>query len=303
MPKDRKKQIGEEIAALARLKDTDIDTSDVPEVKDWSKAVVGRFFSSKQMSIFHLKDLRSTLVDEQRPESAVNVAGHQKVSTVGHVDCATLTNSELVKVCAEGRTAEAWEEFIRRCNRFITGVVLRVARQWGNTSPEMIEDLVQEVYLKLAAEDCRALKHFSPRDENSLFGFLKVVVSNITHDYFGASYSDLGAAGDMATVELNATMQESHASPEEREIFLNEVNQILTGKASEKDRAIFWLYYQHGLTAEEIADIHGIELTAKGVESVLHRLTKWLKEGLTKEHYGLILLIVFFKCFLAAASS
>jgi uncharacterized protein (DUF4415 family) len=33
-----------ELAALVRLRDEDIDTSDIPEVKDWSRAVVGKFF-------------------------------------------------------------------------------------------------------------------------------------------------------------------------------------------------------------------------------------------------------------------
>jgi uncharacterized protein (DUF4415 family) len=33
-----------EIAALKRMKDDQIDTSDIPEVTDWSGAVVGKFF-------------------------------------------------------------------------------------------------------------------------------------------------------------------------------------------------------------------------------------------------------------------
>jgi uncharacterized protein (DUF4415 family) len=33
-----------ELTALVRLRDQDIDTSDIPEVKDWSRAVVGKFF-------------------------------------------------------------------------------------------------------------------------------------------------------------------------------------------------------------------------------------------------------------------
>ena len=32
------------MAALVRLRDEDIDTADVPEVKDWTRAVVGRFY-------------------------------------------------------------------------------------------------------------------------------------------------------------------------------------------------------------------------------------------------------------------
>jgi uncharacterized protein (DUF4415 family) len=33
-----------EIRALMQLRDDQIDTSDIPEVKDWSRAVVGRFY-------------------------------------------------------------------------------------------------------------------------------------------------------------------------------------------------------------------------------------------------------------------
>jgi len=33
-----------EIAALRRLKDEDIDLSDIPEITDWSKGVVGKFY-------------------------------------------------------------------------------------------------------------------------------------------------------------------------------------------------------------------------------------------------------------------
>jgi uncharacterized protein (DUF4415 family) len=33
-----------ELAALIRMRDEDIDTSDIPEVRDWSKAVIGKFY-------------------------------------------------------------------------------------------------------------------------------------------------------------------------------------------------------------------------------------------------------------------
>jgi uncharacterized protein (DUF4415 family) len=38
------KKADEELAALAAMPDKEIDTSDIPEIIDWSKAVVGRFF-------------------------------------------------------------------------------------------------------------------------------------------------------------------------------------------------------------------------------------------------------------------
>jgi uncharacterized protein (DUF4415 family) len=33
-----------ELAALVQLRDEDIDTSDIPEVRDWRRAVVGKFY-------------------------------------------------------------------------------------------------------------------------------------------------------------------------------------------------------------------------------------------------------------------
>ena len=43
MSKINRKQ-RKEIAALAAMNDSDIDTSDIPERKDWSGAVVGKFY-------------------------------------------------------------------------------------------------------------------------------------------------------------------------------------------------------------------------------------------------------------------
>ena len=38
------KNLEKEIKALMQLRDEDIDTSDIPVVTDWSKAVVGKFY-------------------------------------------------------------------------------------------------------------------------------------------------------------------------------------------------------------------------------------------------------------------
>ena len=40
----RTEQQAREIRKLQQLKDEDIDTSDIPEILDWTGAVVGRFY-------------------------------------------------------------------------------------------------------------------------------------------------------------------------------------------------------------------------------------------------------------------
>lgn len=42
--KNRNKNFDAELATLARKRNEDIDTSDIPEVKDWSDAVIGKFY-------------------------------------------------------------------------------------------------------------------------------------------------------------------------------------------------------------------------------------------------------------------
>ncbi len=40
-----------ELEALVRLRDEEIDTSDIPEITDWSKAVVGKFYRPIKSSV------------------------------------------------------------------------------------------------------------------------------------------------------------------------------------------------------------------------------------------------------------
>jgi hypothetical protein len=68
----------------------------------------------------------------------------------------------------------------------------------------------------------------------------------------------------------------------EREILLKQIDRCLEvcsqGPEQERDRLIFWLHYQHGMSAKAIAGLPAVGLTAKGVESALLRLTRIVRE-------------------------
>ena len=64
----------------------------------------------------------------------------------------SLSASELVRECIDTDNAEAWQEFVRRYTRAIANVVYRVARSAGEARKEVIDDLVQDVFLKLCAD-------------------------------------------------------------------------------------------------------------------------------------------------------
>ena len=68
---ERSRDIVKELDTLAQKRDEDIDTSDIPEVLDWSKAVVGKFYRPKGCPIkpqIELWEILVPTIDRQKTE-------------------------------------------------------------------------------------------------------------------------------------------------------------------------------------------------------------------------------------------
>ena len=68
-------------------------------------------------------------------------------STLALVEYVSLSLEELVLACRHTDDAAAWREFVGRFHRLIATAALRVARRWGESSPQLIDDLVQKPIL------------------------------------------------------------------------------------------------------------------------------------------------------------
>ncbi len=186
---------------------------------------------------------------------------------------------ELVRLCADSDDPAVWEEFIRRFHSLIAVTVLRICRQWREYSSQAADDLVQEVYVKLCANNRRLLRDFQPEHPESFCGYLKALTANHVHDHFKALYSVKRGSGKSAeSLDAMAALGEDQSARADRKLLLGEIEscvlQVAPGNAGKRDRMIFWLYYRHGLTAQEIASISAIDLSTKGVESVILRLVR-----------------------------
>src|SRR5438105_15838576 len=95
-----------------------------------------------------------------------------------------LSSQDLLKECVTQAEAPAWQEFVRRFQPLIAGVVARTASRWGAVSAALVDDLVQETYLKLCTEEFRRLREFESRHDDAIYGFLKAVAYTVTMDYF-----------------------------------------------------------------------------------------------------------------------
>jgi len=197
-----------------------------------------------------------------------------------------------VAACATSGAEDAWAEFIRRFHPLIARVVVRVCRKWGESSPEVMDDLIQETYLKLCADRLRALGTFRSIHRDAVFGYIRVFTANLVHDHFKAERR-LKRGGtltvpleDEETIEKEKqTTKAGSAEAVERSVLLNEIDAFLrrgAGTDAPRDRRIFWLYYRVGLTAAQIAAAPGVELGTKGVETVLLRVTRTIREHLVE---------------------
>jgi RNA polymerase sigma-70 factor (ECF subfamily) len=194
--------------------------------------------------------------------------------------------NDLAKACARSADAAEWEEFVRRCVPLVSSVALRVSRMWTATpSPAAVDDIVQEVFLKLCEQQRRILHDFEPRGEDSFLGLLRMVVGSVANDYFRRLRSAKrgGKVVTMPLLDESAQLPAEGAHPAalmQQSALLAQLDQKLRSAPEtipERDRALFWLYYRQGYTAEEIARLPAVGLTAKGVESALRRVTVWLR--------------------------
>src|SRR5271166_2252514 len=194
---------------------------------------------------------------------------------------------DLLRRCAVSGDLAAWEEFVRRFHRLIAKVVLRTATRFGEASTGVVDDLIQETYLKCCADNFRVLIEFDHRHPESFVGYLQVLAANVVRDYFKSAYSQKRGANQVESISEDFTpsaITDGAGSPGsiERGILINEVRSHLElcieGRDKDRNRRIFWLYYRVGLSAAAISILPGIGLSTKGVESLILRMTKEVRE-------------------------
>src|SRR5687768_5653656 len=179
------------------------------------------------------------------------------------------TVAELLKRCSKRPADEAaWQEFVRRYDHTIRLSVIktfhRKAREEADRKPQfpedLIEDLVQAVYVRLVEDHNRALERFEGEYANSIFQYLSMISINVVRDYFRemraqkrpkVSYSLdelLETSGDGALREEARSRLDGQPLGWAKEAYtIDEIEQALDkaiiGKNRNRDMLIFKLRY------------------------------------------------------------
>jgi RNA polymerase sigma-70 factor (ECF subfamily) len=194
--------------------------------------------------------------------------------------------NRLARICAYSAQAPEWEQLVRLVTPGVALAARRIGSVWGDGSAATVNEIVQEVFLKLCENDRRVLRNFEDRDQDSFVKLLKIVTATVATDYFRRVQAEKrgGRANAMLLKTSRPAEELSDSSATEavqRTALIAQLDGLLRlypETVSVRDRNLFWLHYRQGLTADAISRIPTIGLTAKGVESALLRLTQLLQE-------------------------
>lgn len=204
-----------------------------------------------------------------------------------------LSNTQLVKLCAEDPgNKDAWAEFSFRFDARIKLIVYREAQNKSlltNTRnmKQFLEDLVQDVYLKLIANDCRLLKAFKGVSENSIFSYLGIVAINLVRNY---ATSQKTARHFVLENSIDKELLEPYFSIDNEkdlsfEALKQEIEKILDNnlmnKDKERDKLIFKLFFYEGFSVEDIAS--ELFLSPLMVKKLLANIKSRLRQKLASE--------------------
>lgn len=209
-----------------------------------------------------------------------------------------LTVHELLLLCLQRPPdEEAWREFVHRYHGAIKNSVaktfhLRASQETDRRAQfpdDLIEDLVQAVYVRLIEEGNRALKRFEGEHENSIFQYLGIISVNVVRDYFREAKAQkrpklsfsldelLENLGDGAMLKdavnnIDRTLTTAPAPSITMEDVEGALMRSVSRRHRDRDALIFKLRYYEGLTLEEIKKALGLDISPIGIGSILNRI-------------------------------
>lgn len=192
----------------------------------------------------------------------------------------------MLRDCLDTGTPASWEKFIRLAQPVIASAIVRTLNRWGGERLNVSDDLIQDTFLQLCAKDFRVLRNFRAGETNSLYAYLRTIASSTVIDYLN-SLSNIKNGGGIALLSIDAPGTGAGvrcAAPHreiEKNLLLRRIENCLA-EFRDRDRQIFWLYHRHGFSPEAISAYPGIAVGKGGVETILYRLTKVVRDCVTR---------------------
>lgn len=201
------------------------------------------------------------------------------------------TINALLNRCLADRTARSWEEFIAAARSPVAIQIVRTLRQWSHPTADLVEDLTQDVFLKICENNYAVLHRLISEPDLGILAYLRAMAASIAVDQLRMRRAQRrGGAVRHESLEsaVTTTSLANEQATVDRRLFLEQVDRCLGahGGTRPRDRTIFWLYFRQGLTSRAISEVKHLELSQKGVESLLLRLIRAVRVCLERRGVG-----------------
>jgi DNA-directed RNA polymerase specialized sigma24 family protein len=167
---------------------------------------------------------------------------------------------------------------VRLFQPVIASTVIKAVRNSPTYSPERIDDLIQETYLRIWSTG--TLNKFRSAEPKSIFGLVQAVAYSVALDDCRreGAIKRGGRVRFLALDTVGPVPDPVDSVATECNLLFGEIQAILSEIAPfPRDRLIFLLHYRNGLSAKDIAELPAITLGKKGIESLINRILQELR--------------------------
>ncbi len=167
------------------------------------------------------------------------------------------------------KEGKAWREFHRRFDRLVYRCIHKVIGRFRRVvSEEDIQDIFAQFLMRLASNDFRKLRQFSPDRGTKLGTWLGMIASNVAWDHLRSASRRPGLV-EISEVYDHATDTVGPFEAVAARETWGEVKNVLAG-FSAKDQQFVQLYYLDGLSPEQVAET--LNVSVKTVYSKKHKI-------------------------------
>ena len=183
----------------------------------------------------------------------------------------------LIAKCSQSQDADQWKFLVQRLQPIFARTIYRlVASSSGGAQLNEVDDLVQDSFVKLKNSMDGFIRLTAFENEAAAIAYLKVLAVNTARDYFrNRGAEKRGVAVTTSVDDRIEELTSGESSSLDRHVLFAQIDEALDCDSTA--RTIFWLYYKQGFTVNEIAEFQVFQLKAKGVESLIRRLTLAVK--------------------------
>ena len=156
-----------------------------------------------------------------------------------------------------GKERDAWDSFVKKYSNLMYLYIIRTLKRYSHpVQYEEVDEVFNSIFLALLENDCKRMRSFRGRTEQSFVAYLREICFHMTIDFLRRQKPFV----DIEKVQYCVSARDNYNGVDYRD--LKQIIGIIKAELPERHRYLFNLMYEEDLASSEIAYIMGINLNA-----------------------------------------